>query len=296
MRFARVTEEVYQRRHELIDKDRKQGYKETLLLYQMILLHSWGTGKCEKTLPELCDIYNLEYHNSTRRLKILREKKWVEDTDKYIRPLLVHRPEKKKDVKNTPTDSPYIGVNSTSDSSVKITPLSVKITPNECKNYTKNGENSVNFTPQNAETPYSQKDSGDANTFFKSKTFLEAPAATEPPSAAAAETNNKSQFSLEECLRWAKFCVERGDNIRNPEGLARRAHQTGDEDAFIYAALYPEGLDKGGNVVLKRLSQERLEYYVKSLQSLSEAEFDPEEWRHDFHRDDWEYLMRHRNG
>jgi hypothetical protein len=54
------------------------------------------------------------------------------------------------------------------------------------------------------------------------------------------KNQNRSQFSLEECLRYAEHCVAKGDAIKNPKGLASHLYQTGAQDAFILAALYPE--------------------------------------------------------
>lgn len=230
-RFARTPEEAFQRRRELIDKKRKQGYAETFFLYQIILMHSWARGVSEKTLNELCEIYNLEYHNSIRRLRILRDKSWVEDTDKYIRPLLIHRA--KSSVVSTP------------DSSVRITPPSVKITPVECKNYTENGKIGVIFTPENPATGDSQTVYGDAKTSFKFKPDLEGTAAArqtdDSDAAVAAETDgHKSNFSFPECLRYAEICQERGEPIKSAHALAKSIYKTGEQDASVAAALFPE--------------------------------------------------------
>lgn len=49
-----------------------------------------------------------------------------------------------------------------------------------------------------------------------------------------------SQFTIEECLRYAEVCQAKGDAIQNPKALASNLFKTGDADAFILATLYPE--------------------------------------------------------
>lgn len=49
-----------------------------------------------------------------------------------------------------------------------------------------------------------------------------------------------SQFSLEDCLRYAELCRKNGENILNPKGLATKIFRSGEADAFIKATLYPE--------------------------------------------------------
>ncbi len=49
-----------------------------------------------------------------------------------------------------------------------------------------------------------------------------------------------SRFTLEECLHYVERCQTKGDDIRNPKGLATNLYQTGNSDAFILAMLYPE--------------------------------------------------------
>lgn len=56
-----------------------------------------------------------------------------------------------------------------------------------------------------------------------------------------AKTNgHKSQFSLDECLKYVQICETKGEPIKNPKGLANHLYKTGDSDAFILATLYPE--------------------------------------------------------
>ncbi len=56
-----------------------------------------------------------------------------------------------------------------------------------------------------------------------------------------AKTNgHRSQFSLDECLRYVSICESKGEPIKNAKGLANHLYKTGDSDAFILATLYPE--------------------------------------------------------
>ncbi|MDQ4121729.1 MAG: hypothetical protein M3209_09815 [Acidobacteriota bacterium] len=52
--------------------------------------------------------------------------------------------------------------------------------------------------------------------------------------------NGKSQFSLEDCLRYAETCRARGDPIQNVNGLAVSLYKSGAADSLILATLYPE--------------------------------------------------------
>lgn len=67
------------------------------------------------------------------------------------------------------------------------------------------------------------------------------PAHKTPSPPLRAEKNEPlSEFSLADCLRYVRICEQRGEAIRNPQGLATNICQTGKADAFIRAALYPE--------------------------------------------------------
>ena len=50
----------------------------------------------------------------------------------------------------------------------------------------------------------------------------------------------RSEFSLEDCLRYVEHCITKGEQIKNPKGLATHLFKTGSSDAFIRAALFPE--------------------------------------------------------
>lgn len=59
-------------------------------------------------------------------------------------------------------------------------------------------------------------------------------------SNAANDHRQLSTFTLAECLSYVQLCVAKGEDIRNPKGLATSLFQTGKSDAFIRAAMFPE--------------------------------------------------------
>ena len=67
---------------------------------------------------------------------------------------------------------------------------------------------------------------------------------TEEIKKQSAAAGNLSSFTLAECLRYVDLCAAKGDNIRNPKGLATNLFQTGKSDAFIRAALFPDEQQK----------------------------------------------------
>jgi len=228
-RYVIIIEEVFLKHKELVNNEGKRAAKEMLYLYMLILFYCWGTPVCKKTIREICDIHDLEYHNSTRRAKILRTKGWIEPEGKYYRPLLIYSPKSKKSVKTTPIEN-----------SVKFTLVtnekSVNFTPAECSDYTENDEKSVNFTPAYKEG-ISYLNTEDSEK--KSETKIVSATTT-----AADETNgHKSQFSIEDCLRYIEIRIERGERIETPHKLARWCWQTGEYDLFIAAVLYPEPVE-----------------------------------------------------
>jgi hypothetical protein len=56
----------------------------------------------------------------------------------------------------------------------------------------------------------------------------------------AGKNGHQSEFSISEILKYVRLCADKGDAIKNPQGLAANLYQTGNADAFIRAALYPE--------------------------------------------------------
>lgn len=51
---------------------------------------------------------------------------------------------------------------------------------------------------------------------------------------------NKSQFTIEECLKYVELCQSKGDDIKNAKALAMNLFKTGEADAFILSTLYPQ--------------------------------------------------------
>lgn len=213
------------RRKELKTKEQKQYQFETLLLYELIVFHTfWDTGLCRKTIPEICEIWDLDYDNSMRRYKFLRQKGWVKKEGKFIRPLVGI-----KTVKSTADDDEKT-VESTVENRVKT----VDSTVSDCKVYSETDSKTVDLTVFSI--PYIEplKNQPDVEPATAEKS-------AEKSVAAAANSNgHKSEFSQEECLKYVELCRAKGDPIKNPHGLAMSAYKTGAYDVFIRATLYPE--------------------------------------------------------
>lgn len=222
MRFAKLGEEVYERQSELVG--------EELRLYIIIFFHTWvDTRKCNKNLRELSKIYRLDYDNSCRRLKSLRKKKWIEDTKRFIRPMVGFKTVK------TAVDDQTVKFTVPDDKTVEFTVEknleTVNSTVQNCKSYSEIDVETVNSTVSSI--PYIEP--------FKDEIFPTAAAAEKTAAEAAVETlPHQSIFSLSECLRYAEICKLRGEQIRSVEALATSAYKNGNLDAFISATLYPE--------------------------------------------------------
>ena len=218
-RFAKIGEEAVRRQSELSG--------EEFRLYCLIKFHTWNdSGVCNKNLRELAELYALDYDNTTRRYKSLRQKGWCENTKKGIRCAFseataeITVPHSQSTVKNAVADCK----NYSSENS-----QTAEITVSDCKNYSLEDSETV----KNAVSLNRNKEP------FKDQQFIDS-GSREKVAAAAVETKDqKSIFSLEECLRYAEFCVRRGDPIKSVEALARYAYQSGADDAFIEAAIYP---------------------------------------------------------
>lgn len=324
MRFAIITQEVILRRGELAAKNEKTGKigknaLEVLFLYTVILLHSWRNGICDRTIPELCNIYGLDKQNSYRRLKILRNKGWIEDTKKYIKPILIYRAKDKNELSTTSSESVIIthktvDISSETDEiifdyeeiyanseenlseTVEITPFEndkdVIITPPKCNYYTLNAEKSVIITPPNHTTPKPVNDYSHSNIF---KTNINNNGETSSIGGGGKiSSENKSEFSRGECLRWVYRRIENGERIDTPERLAAWAYKSGEVDDFIYLMLYPNGTDDDGIRKPRRLDPERRERVLRDLKSLSDSEFAliEENWRETYSADDWAYFLK----
>ncbi len=225
MKFAQVGEDVYLRRKEL-KTDKEKNYQfETLLLYQLILFHTWSdTGLCRKSVPEICEIWGLDYDNSMRRYKLLRNKGWVKEVvvrgEKYLRPLV--------GVKTR--NAPVLPDNETVDFTDKSNEKTVDFTVKNCKVYSKTDPKTVKSTVafKGITEPLKRESFSDTTT-------------TEKTDVVVVETNGHlSQFSIEECLRYVEICQSEGQDVKTPYGLANYLFESGEKDAFISAKLYPE--------------------------------------------------------
>ena len=274
-RFAKISERAIARQSELSGEEWR--------LYCLLKFHTWNdSGVCNKNLRELATAYRLDYDNTTRRYKILREKGWCQNTPKGI--LLLDL-----ETVNFTVKPPDETVKFTVEGDSKT----VKNAVSDCKFYSssdsKTVKNAVSFNKEYKEP-------------FKNENFLTA-AAAETEAAAAVETNgHKSLFSIEECLRYAAVCVKRGDPIKSVEGLARHAHQTGEMDAFIQAVLYPAKPDAAQEINFAGLKidggdltgKERVEA-LKLLADVNTMGDDLNEFEHYYTPPDWVYLMSELN-
>lgn len=90
--------------------------------------------------------------------------------------------------------------------------------------------------PENAENPKNTAARCvDFNSFKK-----HAAEVSDQSHPAANDIGQLSAFTLAECLSYVQLCVAKGEDIRNPKGLATSLFQTGKSDAFIRAAMFPE--------------------------------------------------------
>jgi hypothetical protein len=175
----------------------------------------------------------LDYNNSTRRAKILCKKGWIRKAGKRYIPLIVWpplKPEPKTD-ENTvnftvPNDSKTVKF------TVDETEKTVNITDFDCNIYSKQDENAVNFTVFD-ETYKECINSLNTENFETTTTTT------------TSETNgHKSQFPIEEIIRYIDIRIANGERIETPHKLARWMHQTGEFDVFIQATLYPEPIEQ----------------------------------------------------
>lgn len=60
---------------------------------------------------------------------------------------------------------------------------------------------------------------------------------------------NKSAFNPQQIQEYLNICINRGDSIQNPAGLAKHLLKSGDSDSFIRAVLHPERLTEIEQVV-----------------------------------------------
>ena len=73
---------------------------------------------------------------------------------------------------------------------------------------------------------------------FKDESFSDSPAAEKKAADAAEINGHKSEFSMEEILRYVEISRTRGEKIVNPHGLATSVYKSGEMDAFIKSVLY----------------------------------------------------------
>lgn len=105
-------------------------------------------------------------------------------------------------------------------------------------------EQSENSAPSQSEnsSPYytSQAETSQKEFNHHAHTAHEPPAAVREETKITKTNGHLSEFSLAECLRYVEHCQTKGEQIKNPKGLATHLYKTGESDAFIRAALFPE--------------------------------------------------------
>lgn len=277
MQFAKVGEEVFLRRKELKTDEEKRFQFETFFLYLLILFHTWDdTGLCRKSVPEICEIWGLDYDNSMRRYKLLREKGWVEEViingETYLRPLVGVKTRKNTILPDSET------VESTAQETVKSTvekrAKTVKSTVENCKVYSKKGRKTVKSTVafKGITEPLKRQSQSEPTT-------------TEKTDVVVGKNGHLSKFSLEEILRYVDLCAAEGQTVKNRTGLANYLYESGEKDALISAKLFPE------NSEFTETEKTRAEALALLLDLQTEdpdAVLGFEKW---YSPEDWAYLM-----
>lgn len=219
--YAQLYEEAFRRLRELVCEEWR--------VYCYVFFHSYPDSKtgvriCKLAIEELCEIYDLDPSNTARRLKRLRTGKFSKS-------------EKTKNV--APMESPWlfktrgnhliplVGLRETVNITVLQRYGTVKITDFNCKNYSKTGSKTVNFTVPLKEGL---------------KNLLNNPHTNEKTGVGVFENSNgnKSIFSLDECIRYAEKCKSEGEDIKSPRALGKSLFESGEFDSIIQNTLYPQ--------------------------------------------------------
>ena len=228
-------EEYYERRDELTNKEKD--------LYELIVFHTFqNTGLCSKTIPEICEIWNLDYHNTMRRYKVLRgefreklQKNVIYKSDAQSRKdKLKTRIENMKSpylVEEKDGIRPLVGIIwASQQETVKITlariaeQKSVKVTPESVKTTLPIYKDSTKHY-QSIEVHTAHSEAEIAAVCATSEIFPET------------QNGHKSKFTLEEIFRYVEICKKEGEPITNPAGLATSLYRTGSSDFLIEMKL-----------------------------------------------------------
>lgn len=279
-RFARIGEEAILRQTELT--------AEEFRLYINIVFHTFvDTGVCRKNLRQLSALYNLSYTHTTERYKILImdfenlsaiekakylekiKSPWCEPTKKGIRPLVG------LNVPKTGTSENGMFRKPEHDSS-----------ENRNINVPKTGtfEDEMFRKPEHLFKGIIEP--------FKDQNFLQTTTAKIAVTSSTTSNGHLSKFSQAECLRYLEIRIERGEKIDTPHRMAKWLYQTGEDDVFIGATLYPEKpaeiiesapeITGGDEMTEKRREGLEILTEMKIIgEDLSEFErhYTPEDWR-----------------
>jgi len=230
-RFARLGEEAFDRQSELSG--------EEFRLYAIIVFHTfWEIGICRKNLRQLSKLHRLSYTHTTERYNIL-QMNFKGFTNEEIQKLT-------KKIKSPWCEGakggirPLVGVNvpktGTFDGKIFRKPEHLS-SENRNIRVPKTGtfDGKIFRKPELVYKEYKEP--------LKTRDFKE-PTTTEKEVVVVVETNgHQSQFSFEECRQYVAFCVNQGQAVKNPTGLANHLYETGTGDAFISAVLYPEPIE-----------------------------------------------------
>lgn len=292
--FAKIYAEVYADRHELKFKHEKRYQSEAFFLYGLICLHRYdATGISNKTIQEVIEIWELDYDNTMRRFKLLRDIGWIEVKRGKIRPLKGFVKTVKATVQKGET------VNSTAKT-VNSTVETVNSTVTQESSAVNSTVSAVNFTAP------SYKECTELVQNPKSSEQNLKPAHTPESLARRVGENSdspKSKFSYEECFRYAEICKKRGEPIRSA-AVADSIFKSGEKDFLIEALLYPEftsepadepivyEYDAQNNLIPKPLGTKQIADALTHLLELISDDFEIDEFQKYYTPEDWEYLTK----
>lgn len=195
---------------------------EELRLYVYIKFHTWNdSGICRKSLHELSGLYNLNYDHTTARYKKLRAEGFCENTKKGIRVISDFQTSKSEVSKTSKTEVNDDG---------KLQNPKFQTSKTEVNDGEKLQNPKLHI--RNTEP-------------FKEQSFSEKTATETVATTSTNSNGHNSKFSLEECLRYVEARISRGEKIDTPHKFAKWLYQSGNDDVFIQATLYP---DKGETV------------------------------------------------
>ena len=215
------------------------------IVFQSRILDN-GLRVCKKSVKELCEIYPfLDYDNTTRRIKRL-EIGMFSDTDKLPKNL-------------KPMKSPWLK-QERHDDEIWLIPLVGVRYKGEAK-----------FEDRKSFRNRPRKDKKSLKNSVKQE------------SISADHNGHKSQFTLEECFKYASS----QPGVHNPQALALTIHRTGEADAFIMAALYPPDPEEPTDP----FDENRLNGILAYVLEARENGLPIEDYRKFVNEEDWQWVL-----